>query len=215
MKKMVFKWVPKLAEGAAEVFWLAGLVLNEKNEWKVRTVYRNKDTGKLFPSLDPIGMLPLLSLGTWFDRHGQLMTDALPGEMAETIVPDVGNPEVINSDELPPELKTIKKGKAGNQRLFRYWTANGVVLIPAVELVRVLFVHNRTLALALMRPAGLEQLFVPIGPGLREVAKLQFTRGMPQSAIGHDLAKNIAWIALDENARRSWDSVFRLSDGRS
>lgn len=215
MKKMVFKWVPKLAEGAAEVFWLAGLVLNEKNEWKVRTVYRNKDTGKLFPSLDPIGMLPLLSLGTWFDRHGQLMTDALPGEMAETIVPDVGNPEVINSDELPPELYPLPKGKAGNQRLFRYWTANGVVLIPAVELVRVLFVHNRTLALALMRPAGLEQLFVPIGPGLREVAKLQFTRGMPQSAIGHDLAKNIAWIALDENARRSWDSVFRLSEGRS
>ena len=215
MKKMVFKWVTKLAEGPAEVFWLAGFVLNEKNEWKVRTVYRNKDTGKLFPSLDPIGMLPLLSLGTWFDRYGQLMTDALPGEIAETIVPDVGNPEIINSDELPSELYPLPEGKAGNQRLFRYRTANGIVLIPAVELVRVLFVHNRALALALMRPAGLEQLFVPMDPGPREVAKLQFTMAMPKSVIGNDLAKNVAWIALDENARRSWDSVLRLSDGQS
>jgi hypothetical protein len=215
MKKMVFKWIPKLAEGPAEVFWLAGLVLNEKNEWKVRTVYRNKDTGKLFPSLDPIGMLPLLSLGTWFDRYGQFKTDDLPGELVETIVPDVGNPEIIASDELPPELYPLPKGKAGNQRLFRYRTAKGVVLIPAVELVRFLFVHNRALALALMRPAGLEQLFVPMEPGPRDVAKLRFTRAMPRSAIGNGLAKNIAWIALDENARRSWDSVLRLSDRQS
>ncbi|QIL19766.1 hypothetical protein [Thermomonas sp. HDW16] len=215
MKKMFFKWISKLVEGSAEVFWLAGLVLNEMNEWKVRTVYRNKDTGQLFPSLDPIGMLPLLSLGTWFDRHGQLMVDDLPGELVETIIQDVGNPEVITSDELPPELYPLPEGKAGKQRLFRYRTAKGNVLIPAVELVRFLFLHNRALALALMRPAGLEQLYAPMAPGSRDVAKLQFTRAMPQSAIGHELAKNIAWIALDENARRSWDSVLRLSQGQS
>ena len=215
MKKMIFKWVSKLAEGAAEVFWLAGFVLNEKNEWKARTVYRNKDTDQLFLSLDPIGMLPLLSLGTWFDRYGQLMVDDLPGEFVETIVQDVGSPEVITSDELPPELYPLPEGKAGKQRLFRYRTAKGDVLIPAVELVRFLFVHNRALALALMRPAGLEQLFVPMEPGARDVAKLQFTRAMPQSAIGHHLARNFAWIALDENARQSWDSVLRLSQGKS
>lgn len=101
------------------------------------------------------------------------------------------------------------------QRLFRYRTVNGDVFIPAIELVRFLFLHNRALALALMRPAGLEQLFVPMVPGSREVAKLQFTRAMPHSAIGHELARNIAWIALDENARRSWDSVLRLSQGQS
>ena len=75
MKRMVFKSVAKLvADDPIEVFWLAGLVCNERNEWKVRTVYRNKRTGEIISSLEPIGMLPLLTLGTWFN-FGELKTD--------------------------------------------------------------------------------------------------------------------------------------------
>ena len=101
MKRMVFKSVAKLvADDPIEVFWLAGLVCNERNEWKVRTVYRNKRTGEIISSLEPIGMLPLLTLGTWFN-FGELKTDNLPGEQVETIVPDVGRPEIITSAILP------------------------------------------------------------------------------------------------------------------
>ena len=119
MKRMVFKSVAKLvADDPIEVFWLAGLVCNERNEWKVRTVYRNKRTGEIISSLEPIGMLPLLTLGTWFN-FGELKTDNLPGEQVETIVPDVGRPEIITSADLPLELYPLPMGKAGNQRLFR------------------------------------------------------------------------------------------------
>ena len=122
MKRMVFKSVAKLvADDPIEVFWLAGLVCNERNEWKVRTVYRNKRTDELISSLEPIGMLPLLTLGTWFN-FGELKTGNLPGERVETIVPDVGRPEIITSADLPPELYPLPVGKAGNQRLFRYRT---------------------------------------------------------------------------------------------
>ncbi|WP_447586614.1 hypothetical protein [Pseudoxanthomonas mexicana] len=215
MKRMVFKSVAKLVtDDPIEVFWLAGLVCNERNEWKVRTVYRNKRTDELISSLEPIGMLPLLTLGTWFN-FGELKTGNLPGERVETIVPDVGRPEIITSADLPPELYPLPVGKAGNQRLFRYRTVKGDVLIPAIELVRVLFVRNRALALALMRPAGLEQLYVPMEPGQQDKMKLQFTREMPKSAIGHDLAMNFAWIILDRDARKSWDSVLRKTTGQS
>ena len=215
MKRMVFKSVAKLAaDDPVEIFWLAGLELNEKNEWKVRTVYRNRHTGQLIHSREPIGMLPLLTLGTWFN-FGELKTDNLPGEQVGIIVPDVGRPEIITSAELPPELYPLPEGKAGKQRLFRYRTAKGNVLIPVIELVRALFVHNRALALALMRPAGLEQLFVPMESGQQDKVKLQFTKEMPRSAIGQDLAMNFAWVVLDRGARRSWDSVLKESRGQS
>lgn len=215
MRRLVFRSVAKLAaDDLVEVFWLAGFWRTENNEWKVRTVYRNKHTGELKQIHEPIGMLPILSLGIWFD-HGILKTDELPGEWVETIIPNVGAPEVITSAELPFELYAFPEGKTGNQRLFRYRTAMGTVLIPVIELIRFLFVHNRALALALMRPAGLEQLIVAMEPGYRDTATLRFTKEMPQSAIGRDLAMNVAWIALSKNARQAWDSVLRLSQGQT
>lgn len=215
MKRMVFKSVAKLAiDDPIEVFWLAGLVCNERNEWKVRTVYRNKRTGELISSLEPIGMLPILTVGTWFN-FGELKVDDLPGEQVETIVLDVGRPEIITSADLSSGLYPLPMGKAGNQRLFRYRTAKGNVVIPTIELVRALFVRNRALALALMRPAGLEQLYVPMAPEQQDKVKLQFTKEMPKSAIGHDLAMNFAWIVLDKGARKSWDSVLWNSRGQS
>ena len=75
-------------------------------------------------------------------------------------------------------------------------------------------VLSGALALALMRTAGLEQLIAPLEPGPRNLAKLKFTKEMPQGAIGRDLAMNVAWVALDAHARRAWDSVRRLSDGQ-
>jgi len=215
MKRMVFRSVANLTDHEhVEVFWLAGFQCTENNEWKVRVIYRNKRTGELVPVLEPIGMLPMLKLGIWFD-HGVLKTDGLPGDWVETIVPNVGEPEVITSAELPFELYGLPPGKAGNQRLLRYRTGTGDVLIPAIELVRALFVSNRALALALMRPSGLEQLIAPMEPGHRDTATLKFTKEMPSSAIGRNLAMDVAWIALEEHARRAWDSVRRLSQGQS
>ena len=87
MKRMVFKSVAKLvADDPIEVFWLAGLVCNERNEWKVRTVYRNKRTGEIISSLEPIGMLPLLTLGTWFN-FGARKAGNVPRKRSQPIAP--------------------------------------------------------------------------------------------------------------------------------
>lgn len=174
MTRLVFKSVAKLTEDPVEVFWLAGFVCNERNEWQVRVVYNNKRTRDLIPVHEPIGMLPILSLGTWFD-YGVLQTENLPGDIIEVVIPDVGQPEVITSAELPSSLYPLPVSRAGHQRLFRYKTRQGLVHIPAVELIRALFIHNRSLALALLRPAGLEQLYVPMPSGPQESVTLKFT----------------------------------------
>lgn len=213
MTRMVFKSVAKLTEDPIEVFWLAGFVCNERNEWQVRVVYRNKRTGGLIPVLEPIGMLPILGLGTWFD-YGVLQTEGLPGDLMEVVISDVGQPEVITSAEMPSLLYPLPESRAGRQRLFCYRTRQGVVHVPAVELIRAMFIHNRALALALMRPAGLEQLYVPMSPGSRESVTLRFTKEIAKSALSKELAMEFAWLVLDPEARRSWESVRRLSAGQ-
>lgn len=215
MKRMVFRSVAKFGgSDPVEVFWRTGFHRTEDNEWKVGVVYRNKRTEELKQVYEPIGMLPLLSLAVWFE-HGVIQANDMLGEQCETIIPDVGAPEVITSAQLASDLYALPQERSGTQRLFRYHTAIGGVIIPAIELIRVLFAHNRALALALMRPAGLEQLIAPMEPGHQDTALLRFTKEMPKSAIGRDLAMNVAWIALDQGARRSWDSVSRLSVGQS
>lgn len=210
---MVFGSVEKSApDDPFEVFWLVGFSCNAQNDWKVRVVYRNKRTGRLKLLDRPIGMLPILSLGIWFD-HGVLRTDALPGERVETLVPNVGEPDIITSAQLPPEIYPFPRKKLGIQKLFRYRTAKGDVLIPVIELVRFLFVHNRALALALMRPSGLEQLYESMEPGERELAELHFKAEISERVVGHELAKSFGWIVLDREARRAWDSVFMQSKG--
>ena len=132
---------------------------------------------------------------------------------AETIA-DVSQYEEITSADIPAELYSFDGKGSGIQRLFRYRTPQAEILIPAIELVRYLFLHNRTLANALMRPGALNLLFHPEVPGYRPELVLRFTADMPKSCLSHYFAQEFAWIALDPDARRAWDSVRLQSQGQ-
>lgn len=213
MKRILFRSVAKLTEDPVEVFWLTGFVPSGDNEWKIRVVYRNMRTDALISVLEPIGMLPILSLGLWFD-HGVTQMDRLPGETLEAVIPDVGKPEIVTSADIHRALYPLPPNKVGHQKLFRYQTAHGTVLVPTVELIRALFIHSRALAVALMRPAGLEQLYSPMEPGSRESASIRFTSQIAKDTLNQALAMEFAWVALDREARHAWDSVRRLSIGQ-
>lgn len=212
MRRVIFKDIAARHNEAVEVFWLTGFGCTETNDWFVRTLFRGRSTGKLFPRSLPIGMLPALALGTCFDR-GQLRWDLSTGMLGHAIVPDMANYELLTSADVSAQVYPLPS-KSGLQKLFRYRTGAGDVLIPVAELVRALFVHNRALALALMRPAGLEQLFYPNAPRWRDSARLRFTHEMPAKSISRQLALEFAWMAFNEGARCSWDSVRRLTLGQ-
>jgi hypothetical protein len=213
MTRLIYRGLDAPVDVPIQVYWLAGLHCSDQNEWWVRTVFRAQGSGLLHERHLPIGMLPILSLGIWFDQEA-LQSDGAHGEDAEICIPDVSHFEVMTSDQVPADLYPLPDGKAGTQRLLRYRTPDGDVIIPAIELVRSLFLHNRAMALALMRPSGLEQLYYPQPPARTGHAVLQFTGEMPAQALGERLAKEFAWLVLDQGARRAWDSVLRSSLGR-
>lgn len=213
MNRIVYEGIGGSKSQSLQVFWLAGMHRSAQNEWWIRTVLRTQGSGLLHERYLPIGMLPILSLGVWFDQD-VLRVDDVFGEEAEAVIHDVSTFDVLTSDGVSPMLYPLPEGKTGTQRLFRYRTTSGDVIIPAIELIRSLFLHNRALALALMRPAGIEQLYYPERPGQRDRASLQFTQEMPARALGERMAMEFAWIALDPAVRRSWDSVLRHSHDR-
>lgn len=143
-----------------------------------------------------------------------MLSLAARGILGSATVMNVSDYEEITSADIPPRLYSFGDKGGGIQRLLRYRTAQGEVLIPAIELIRYLFLHNRTLANAVIRPGALNLLFHPELPGYRRELTLRFTSRIPKSCLSHQFAQEFAWIALDPDARRAWDSVCLQSQGK-
>lgn len=162
----------------------------------------------------PIGMLPVLTLGRYFD-HGQILDTTMRGTIESIQIDDMAQYSEITSADLPSSLYSFGNQSTGRQKLFHY-EANGLeVFVPTMELIRYLYLHNKTLASALMRPNGLMTLFNPQFPGFQKELRIDFTAEMPRSSLTNDFAQEFAWIAMDHSARKSWDSVRQMSLGQT
>ncbi|WP_146056782.1 Tn7-like element transposition protein TnsE [Chromobacterium alticapitis] len=160
-----------------------------------------------------IGLLPLLTLGSRFEK-GQLLQYQSAGMTGFATVPDVAKAEELGSDALPAGLYPFGENKGGVQRLLRYQTDIGTLLVPTIELIRFLFVHNKTLANALMQPGSLmtlhrQQDFQQGAPLL-----LHFSSEMPVRLLNHAFVQEFAWLAYDQSARKSWESVYGFTIGK-
>ncbi|MDD5279500.1 hypothetical protein [Acidithiobacillus sp.] len=117
--------------------WLAGVEQNNKREWLVRMVTRGASSKEFDVWRVPIGLLPVLALGYRFS-DGKLLPITY-GEYSEVIIPSLGPGEEIDSSEIPPKLYSFGGKSPGVQRLFRYRVDQMEYLIPAMELIRSLF----------------------------------------------------------------------------
>lgn len=212
MSRLFLRQLRKLNDKHVELYWLAGLC-EEQNAWFVRTVVRGVESDRFSMVMLPIGLIPLLSLGHAF-MEGEMLSLPARGVLGSATVSDVSDYEEITSANIPPGLYSFGAKGGGIQRLFRYRTAQGEILIPAIELIRYLFLHNRTLASAIMRPGALNLLFHPQVPGYQKELTLRFSSKIPTSCLSRHFAQEFAWIALDPDARRAWDSVLLQSGGR-
>jgi hypothetical protein len=210
MSKLILKALAALVDDLCELYWLTG-VINDGDRWTIRAVFRGLETGTFHTEVLPIGTLPLLALGS-IARLGALTNERSEPGLHAAMVNDVGAPEIVTSAEIPADLYSFGGRRTGVQKVFVYRTRGTTLFVPVVELVRYLFAHNRTLANALWRPNGLEQLYVPQLPGVRERLDLRFSAEMPLRCLSNRFATEFAWLALDPDGRRSWDSVRARSD---
>lgn len=212
MSRLFLRPLAKLGPEHVELYWLAGLC-EEENAWFVRAVMRGVESNRYSMVPFPIGLSPLLSLGHVF-AEGKMQTLPARGIFGNATITDVSEYEEITSADISSGLYSFGGKGGGIQRLLRYHTPQGEILIPTIELIRYLFLHNRTLANAVIRPGALNLLFHPEVPGYRREFTLRFTSQLPKSCLSRQFAQEFAWIALDPDARRAWDSVRLQSHGK-
>lgn len=213
MSRYYFKHVGLLSAERLELYWLAGFRRTEENQWFAAAAMRECESGKLLGTRFPIGALPILALGRTFSNGG-LDPEPCRGEIASARILDLSAARVATSAELDERHYSFGGRPGGVQRLFEYRTGECRLLIPAVELMRFLFVHNRALAQTILRPGALNLLFAPQVPGASPVKRIEFTKDMPKQCLTRQFVREFAWLALDPEARRSWDSVATLTSDK-
>jgi hypothetical protein len=143
----------------------------------------------------PIGLLPLLSPGQAFIA-GDLATKPANGTISTVRVPDLAAGTEIDAKEIPLSLYSFERHQGWGQKLLRYSVGGRDYLIPTIELVRYLFLHNKTLANALMVPSGLMALATPVQPGFQATVMLEFTQQMPRRCLTVPFIREFAWLAV-------------------
>jgi hypothetical protein len=192
---------------------------HDTGSWMVRVSVRVTGEDQLRGVTLPIGALPLLSAGRVFAKGRRL--DFVRVGMFQTLTfPNLADYEAISSHAVPPALLEILGVPPGMRRgepqmVLRYSIDDRTVLVPAVELARALYLRHAVLAQAVFRPQGLMELCIHPPPGRHETIHLDFTAATAVNLLrgksGKRFAELFAWIAVDPAARKSWDSIERLT----
>jgi len=193
-----------------EVRWLGGFRNHESLGWHVHVVSRRLRDQKLRIDWVPIGLLPLLTPGRVVSR-GEVLAMVRTGIPMELDIPDLSKGVEEDAAKVPPNLYWFNNNWGWEQRVLRYRVGDKVCLIPTIELVRHLFLLNKRLAWAIMDPAGLSNLAVPIMPDIYPDLRIDFTEHLPLKCLGKLEAQEFAWLAVHPDGRRCWDSVRRRS----
>lgn len=193
-----------------ELYWFGGIAFNGRSDCFIRTILRGSVSGKFKMCQLPIGNLPFLTLGQYF-QHGHLLEMTTRGTIDTVTIKDLSDSCEISSNSIPQELYSFGDNATGKQKLLLYELDGLEIFIPTTELIRYLFLHNKTLANAIMKPAGLMTLYKPKLPKFNEVLNLDFSIDMPKASLTNEFVQEFAWIVMTDEVRKSWDSVLMLS----
>lgn len=196
--------------GDLELRWLNGISAGKNDSRLVDALFRDKEGTSHFAPL-PMGMLPFLTPGLVVS-NGEIQTTRISGKQGWAVIEDLSKPEIANfADVVPRALYDLGGHRGGQHRILRYRSRGWTVLIPALELIRFLFLHSRTLADALLKPMGLTELAVTPAPGLYADVQIDFTSQMPRKLLTPEFVREFAWLTVQPEGRKAWDSVRRLS----
>ena len=143
-------------------------------------------------SFVPVDLVPLLVVGSCYENKER--------------IPETGSDACQFRIFGEPTAVTSESGE--NWTYFD--TEDGAtVQVRQLELARCLFLHNHHLTRTAFRPNGLTGLAHPVKDGESTVIKFASTADYPLSNLRSKAAlQHLAWMLLDNDARRSFGSIF-------
>lgn len=200
--------------GDLELRWLNEHYAHPQRGLRIKAQFLNYSDGlTIFEDL-PFGMLTFLTPGLVVS-HGEVQDARRSGKQSEVVLSDLSKPEEIGvMESIALSGYDLSGHGGGDQRVLRYQIGTKTILIPAIELIRFLFLHSRILADVLLQPLGLMELAVTPLPGFHKEIQIDFTGRMPRKLLTPEFVQEFAWLSIHPDGRRAWDSVRRLSGGK-
>lgn len=200
-------------QGEMELRWLNGALRTQDNTWWVTAMFRPERGETIFHRL-PIGMLPFLVPGLVV-AQGKLLATRKTGSPGWSVIQDLSLPEVLPAREaIRRRHYSLDNHFGGEHQVLRYISRDWTILIPAMELIRFLFLHSKVLAHALLAPMGLMNLAVTPNPGIYPEIQIDFSSELPRRLLRPEFIQEFAWAAVHPEGRRAWDSVRDRSLGQ-
>ena len=122
--------------------------------------------------------MPLLAPGRCYVQ-GRPSHVVRRGTLGHAVIPALRSYEEVTLGDIPAAVFPDRRSRRSAQPIYRYRTPEGALFIPPQELIRRLFLHDKTLAHALLRPGGLWELARYENPGFHDKFTLHFTAAMP------------------------------------
>ncbi len=198
-------------KGDLELRWLTGYYRHPQKGLRLAVQFLNHDNGATIVKELPFSMLPFLTPGLVVSR-GEVQIARRTGKQSSLVLADLSISEEIEAAQLSALSHfNLNRNICGDQRILCYQASGTTILIPAIELIRFLFLHSRILTESLLLPSGLMELAVTPLPGVYRDIKIEFTDRVPRKLMTSEFVEEFAWLSIDPDGRRAWDSIGRRS----
>lgn len=211
MKKIFFKDIPTDAKLLAmgNHFRRSG----DRQQWRVAAYFRDHQGKELTLNL-AVEALCVMGLGRQFV---QLEDEPYRsgGFKQEFSLPPVASWQERRLGDCPRLSRRLAvRGEVAEQKCFVFDTGGITVWLPKFELARKLFFHAGFLVRAAYQPSGLDIIF-NVKQDDEEVIHIRTPAktGAPVSTLKNKAYRDLlAWLLLNEDVRRSFDSIWMLNN---
>jgi hypothetical protein len=190
---------------AVKLHWFGHVRLNSSNKWRITVAFEDQQKAVLVDY--PIGLLPILRIGQYY-QNGQPLATQKDGMIYTVNIDNLSLGKTEQSLDSCRQLGYFLYGKAEliTQKMWSFSSNSVKYHIPHTELIRALYVKNKLLANALLRPNGMEYLLGDSDISGKS-ASFHFSRDVPASLIDDQFVKHFSWLYSVQDMKQSFESI--------
>ena len=177
------------------------------NKWYVSCYFSGEDQRPFTEGL-PVDLLPGLIPGTVYPMTST--KNEAKGYTGVFKVPSIADWEKCRYSELPRSLRRLRKfsNQIADQVVYRMKAKDRIYWLPAIELARMLFFHSVGVVEAAVYQGNTWQLAKAEQENW--TGKVTFSSHVPVRYLNSlQFRKFFAWLLFDEDAEKSFCSIFR------
>ncbi|ALP37421.1 hypothetical protein ASL14_15750 [Paenibacillus sp. IHB B 3084] len=208
MASIEFRPWPFLENEDVELFWFGSPYTDYKGDWRIRIAFR-RASGELKILTRAWGTIPLLRIGQIYTNGVLNQVRPMSGSSYTFTIPSLDTGMVVNAFQMPKRLIDFGKNpELGMQKIVQYTMGNITLCIPAIELVRAMFINSKLMAYSLMQPHGLEQLIEDC-EFEKSILHFHLAPRVPNTMATEGNVRHMSWIYLDFKMKAMWDSIYQ------